>query len=66
MSMPLLFGMTANQNSLIMISTRGADGSASTREGISLNLAGRFQLKVETQFTGNPAEYTYIVMDINP
>lgn len=35
MSMPLLHGIEANRNHLVMLSTRGADGSATTREGLS-------------------------------
>lgn len=48
MSMPLLYGMTANQPYLFMISTRGADYSASYREGLSHILAGTYKLLVET------------------
>lgn len=66
MSMPLHHGMTANTYHLVMISTRGADWSSSTREGIAHTLAGRFQLKAYTTNTGNPDEFTYKVMDIEP
>jgi hypothetical protein len=65
MSMPLLHGMTANVPALVMISTRGADYSASYREGMHHSNAGTYKLKVETSNTGT---YQFIrkVMTIDP
>ncbi len=40
MSMPPNHGIKANISSLIMISTRGADGSGTLMEGLNLNIAG--------------------------
>jgi hypothetical protein len=40
--MPPDTGITANTDTLIMVSTRGADGSATTKEGLSLDLSGRY------------------------
>jgi len=53
MSMPLNYGMIANQYHLVSISTRGADWSSTLREGLSHIKAGRFQMKAYTSNTGN-------------
>jgi hypothetical protein len=65
MTLPRLLGITAGQTHTVMLSTRGNDFSATTREGFHLHRAGRRYLLVETG--GNrPYEYTNKVFDIYP
>lgn len=48
MSMPLSIGMTAEVDTLVSISTRGADGSSTVDEGLNHVKAGRYKMKIET------------------
>lgn len=66
MSMPLNIGMTAEVKHLVMISTRGADGSSTVNEGLNFIRAGRYKLRVETSNTGSPVEFIYKLVDVPP
>ncbi|CAD8140771.1 unnamed protein product [Paramecium octaurelia] len=65
MAMPLTQGMIANQEHLVMISTRGADYSSTYQEGLHHNKAGTYKLKIETVNTGTN-QFIRKVMTIDP
>lgn len=65
MTLPKSLGITAGQTHKVMLSTRGNDFSATTREGFHLYQAGRRYLLIETGGV-QPYEYTNKVFDIYP
>jgi hypothetical protein len=65
MTLPKTLGITAGQTHTVMLSTRGNDFSATTREGFHLYQAGQRNLLIETGGT-QPYEYTKILFDIYP
>jgi len=66
MSMPLNIGMAANMDELVMLSSRGADGSSTVNEGFDHVLAGRYKMRIDTSNTGSATEFTYKLVDIPP